>query len=85
MTSEWGRQDADLSLVIPEFATANIRDRGTPVLSTARGLPDPGSPLRGACPRAGQRPVPWGRDDDREKVADIHSVVIAGLVPLLSG
>ncbi len=45
-----GIQDTTLSLVIPEFAPANIRDRGAPAPSMEPGFSDPGSP---AAPAAG--------------------------------
>ncbi len=43
-----GRKDTTLSLVIPEFAPANIRDRGALAPAMEPGFSDPGSVLRSA-------------------------------------
>jgi len=68
MVSDFGRyRDGkaiyDLSFVIPEFASANIRDRRAPDLSIARGLSDPGSPA--GMTRQGVRDDRVGNPDDR--------------------
>ena len=61
MTVELERQNAILSLVIPEFATANVRDRGA--LAQAGGTPNRAGYPETTAPasRNGHRRVPAPR------------------------